>query len=97
MSTRWSPKWKAIEIDHNNKKVTICYDETTKLYVCPICSPNCAKGVSTDYSTYFFNLEDLKRHLDAHKHGLWLQKKIRTEEEEEEPKLSVGEEEIEEE
>lgn len=53
--------------------------------------------MSTDYSTYFFDLEDLKRHLDAHKHGLWLQKKIRTEEEEEEPKLSVGEEEIEEE
>ncbi|WP_338599712.1 hypothetical protein V6M85_10480 [Sulfolobus tengchongensis] len=97
MSTRWTPKWKAIEIEYNNKKTVVCYDETTKLYVCPICSPNCAKGVSTDYSSYFFNLEDLKRHLDAHKEGFWLKKRIRSEEEEEESKISFGEEEGEEE
>ncbi|MEM4943133.1 MAG: hypothetical protein QW214_01015 [Saccharolobus sp.] len=97
MSTRWLPKWKTIEIEYNSKKITICYDEISKLYACPICSPSCVKGSVQDYGTYFFNLEDLKKHIDAHKQGLWLKKKPVAEEEEEEGKLMLGEEEIEEE
>ncbi|BDB97047.1 hypothetical protein [Saccharolobus caldissimus] len=98
MSTRWIPKWKVIEIEYNNRRTTICYDEVTKLYACPLCSPNCGKeGVSPDYGSYFFNLEDLKRHLNSHKQGFWLKKKPKIEEEEEEAKIIPGEEEGEEE
>ncbi len=74
MSTRWSPSWKLIKIDIESKEIDICYDSTSKLYVCPLCSPECKKGELPTYSSYFFNVEDLKRHLDAHKNELWRKK-----------------------
>ncbi len=97
MSSRWLPKWKKLDIEVSSKKIDVCFDEITKLYACPLCSPSCLKGGSQDYGTYFFNLDDLKRHIISHKEAFWLKKKRVLEEEEEEGKISVGEEESEEE
>jgi len=74
-----------------DKEIEICYDEVTKLYACPICSPECKKGLLPDQGSYFFSIEDLKLHIEAHKTTLWT--KIKKVEEEEEEEEEAGEEE----
>ncbi|AWR94313.1 hypothetical protein [Acidianus brierleyi] len=84
MSNRWLPKWKIVEIEVNNKPFEVCYDETLKIYACPLCSPSCKSGGIPDYSSYFFHTEDLIRHINAHKYNLWTKKRpIEFEEEDE--------------
>ncbi|MDT7875465.1 MAG: hypothetical protein RXQ80_00215 [Sulfolobaceae archaeon] len=95
MSSRWIPRWKTIEIQIDDKKVEVCFDEVSKLYACPLCTPICKKGGIPDYGTYFFSVDDLKEHLIAHGTAYWT-KKIKVEEEEEEEKVKVLEEEEEE-
>ncbi|BCU70524.1 hypothetical protein [Stygiolobus caldivivus] len=95
-TTRWIPKWKIIQITSENKNVEVCFDEVSQLYACPICTPICKKGGIPDYGAYFFTIDDLKDHLEAHKESLW-NKKSREEEEEEDEKVRVEEEEEEDE
>ncbi|MUN28723.1 hypothetical protein [Sulfuracidifex metallicus] len=76
MSNRWNPTWKIVKIVVDDKETEVCYDESSKLYVCPECSPECKRGVLPTYSSYFFNAEDLARHLKAHKYALWTKKVI---------------------
>ena len=92
-TTRWIPKWKIVKINAGEKEIEICFDEVSKLYACPICTPICKKGGIPDYGAYFFTIDDLKEHLEAHKESLWSKKPSRVEEEEEEEKVKVGEEE----
>ena len=96
-TTRWIPNWKLLTIEIENKKIEICFDEVSKLYACPYCVPQCKKGGIPDYGSYFFNIEDLKEHIKAHRLGLWLKKEEREEEEEEEERIRAEEEEEEEE
>jgi hypothetical protein len=94
MSTRWNPNWRIIEIEIAGKKVEICFDEVTKLYACPLCSSECKKGLLPTQGSYFFSVEDLKFHIEAHKLSLWSKTK-REEEEEEEEETEEEEEEFE--
>ncbi|BFH73221.1 hypothetical protein SJAV_11650 [Sulfurisphaera javensis] len=94
-TTRWIPKWNIINIEIEGKQIEVCYDEITKLYACPYCTPICKKGGIPEQGSYFFNVDDLKEHIKAHKLSLWIKSK-KVEEEEEEEKIKVGEEEEEE-
>ncbi|MEJ2770088.1 MULTISPECIES: hypothetical protein [unclassified Stygiolobus] len=96
-TTRWIPKWKIIQLLTENKTIDVCFDEISQLYACPICTPICKKGGIPDYGAYFFTVDDLKNHLEAHKESLWSKKTRRVEEEEEEEKVRVEEEEEEDE
>ncbi|MEM1626973.1 MAG: hypothetical protein QXV69_06825 [Sulfolobaceae archaeon] len=95
MSTRWIPSWKVVLLKLSaDKELEVCYDEVTKLYACPICSPECKKGLLPGHGSYFFNIEDLKLHIEAHKSTLWAKvKKVEVEEEEEEEREEEEEEE----
>ncbi|BBG24571.1 hypothetical protein [Sulfuracidifex tepidarius] len=80
MSTRWNPSWKIVKTTIDKEEVDVCYDSSSKLYVCPLCSPECKRGELPTYSSYFFNLEDMKRHMQAHKYELWKKKMTRANE-----------------
>lgn len=96
-STRWVPKWTIISIElEDGKKIEACYDEITKLYACPYCTPICKKGGIPEQGSYFFNKEDLKEHIKAHSFNYWIKSKKEEEEEEEEEKIKGTEEEEEE-
>lgn len=94
-TTRWIPKWNLINIEIDNKKIEVCFDETTKLYACPFCTSVCKKGGIPEQGSYFFNIEDLKEHIRAHSTAYWIKSK-KEEEEEEEEKIKIEEEEEEE-
>ncbi|MCI2414271.1 MAG: hypothetical protein MPF33_03300 [Candidatus Aramenus sp.] len=84
MGNRWTPKWKKTEIDVDGKKYEVCYDEVTRLYACPMCSPVCLNGGIPDHGSYFFHQADLVKHIKAHKYSLWTKKRPAEAEEEEE-------------
>ncbi|MCY0860201.1 MAG: hypothetical protein OWQ54_07190 [Sulfolobaceae archaeon] len=92
MSLRWTPLWKVEKIEYRGKDLEVCKDEHTGLYACPYCTPACKKGEPVIDGAFFYTLEDLKRHLDAHKTSYWVKGK-RTVEEEEEEEYVTGEEE----
>ncbi|ARM76008.1 hypothetical protein [Acidianus manzaensis] len=92
MSTRWLPKWKILKVNVKGKDVDVCYDDNLKIYACPKCNPICLQGGIPDYSTYFYNKEDLINHLIAHKYSLWLKKRPTEVIEEDEDKVEENEE-----
>ncbi|MGC9104876.1 MAG: hypothetical protein ACP5HQ_00370 [Thermoprotei archaeon] len=93
MSLRWTPKWTTRKVEHDGAEVEACFDETTKLYACPICVPQCRSGGLSNEGSYFFSEDDLVEHLKAHKTAPWRARKTDIEEDETEEE----EEEIEEE
>ncbi|MCH1770915.1 MULTISPECIES: hypothetical protein [Metallosphaera] len=84
MSSRWAPRWELIKITVNGRQETVCYDQETKLYLCPRCGPECLKGGIPTSGSYFFNQQDLLNHLLAHRYELWNKKKHKEVEVEEE-------------
>jgi hypothetical protein len=84
MSNRWIPRWKVVELIYADRSVEVCYDESTRLYACPLCSPVCKENGVPDYGSYFTNQEDLKFHLEAHLNERWRKvKRVKSEEGEE--------------
>ncbi len=83
MSLRWTPKWVIRKIKLDEAEVEVCFDETTKLYACPICVPQCRSGGLSNEGSYFFSVDDLIEHLKAHKTTPWRVRKIEAVEEEE--------------
>lgn len=85
MSLFWEPRWVRKKVSHAGIEIETCFDEVSKLYLCPLCvkiDELCPEGKETNVVSEniitFFTVEDLIRHLRSHAHK-HLQKKIATE------------------
>ncbi len=91
---QWRPKWIRVKIIlRPGEEVESCKDETTGLYICPLCSdiniicPSDKKfsSIIPEKTVYFFSEEDLRNHIYAHSESNeWGRSTGRYEEEEEE-------------
>ncbi|MGC9147963.1 MAG: hypothetical protein ACP5GI_00745 [Sulfolobales archaeon] len=91
---QWRPKWIRVKITlRPGEIIETCKDESTGLFICPICSdiniicPSDKKSssVTPEKTVYFFSEEDLRNHIYAHSESSeWGKSTGRIEEEEEE-------------
>jgi len=100
MSYHWEPQWIRKRVVVDGMELEVCQDLSTGLYLCPLCididrvcpSESKPSTVVPDKATYFFSLQDLVRHLHAHRESRWREAAVSVEEEAEEEFVS-GEEE----
>ncbi len=85
MALFWEPKWVRKTINYEGIELEVCFDEESKLFLCPVCNnperycpgDSPTNIVSEDLVT-FFTLDDLIRHLRTHAHKIFESRKIVT-------------------
>ncbi len=74
----WEPRWVRREIKSHGISIITCYDTTTSLIICPICSTiavdelcpeNREGGIPVADAPLFASPEDLINHLRTHWHA----------------------------
>ncbi len=80
LSYYWEPQWVRKVFVFNGVEIETCQDLVSGLIVCPICvdidklcpsRDRPSNVLPPENATFFFSLEDLYRHLYAHRESAW--------------------------